>query len=130
MIQHLKFERRKWDYNKNRPKTKFHTDCLLTTHPIKSRTNPNGKAEGISFKWTLIITAELIECLYYSAEDWYIFTDRNFTDNELWVIIRQSYNRANDDLAPSNIKVGFNAGFPLFDSIPLNLSEIRQVLDM
>lgn len=128
MIQSIHFREKKWQFNKNAGRNDLKTDCNLITNPL--RKDGKGAAEGLAFIWILTISASGIEILYYSTEEFFLIPNRKITDAELMVIIKQSYDHSYMALAPKNLAVGFDAGFPSFDQIPIDLLEIRQVLDM
>ncbi|MBL7745635.1 MAG: hypothetical protein JNN00_19340 [Chitinophagaceae bacterium] len=130
MITSIHFKVKKWDYNKKAPLTKTHTDCTLMTHPLRSNNEPDGKAAGLTFIWTLVLTGEGLEILYYSSEEFFVIPNRIISDEKLLEIIKQSYGRTSFEVAQRNIKVGLDAGFPRFEKIPIDLPHIRSVLDM
>jgi len=128
MVRFINFDIKKWQYNKNAPKEGFKTDLSLITNPLRSRMN--GPSEGLGLTWILTITAKGIEVLYYSAQEMIIIDDKNISDTHLFDTLRISYDHAYAAMAPKNLAVGLNAGFPPFEGIITDLSEIRAVLHM
>ena len=127
MSQSIRFYVKKWQYNENAKKENFRTDLTIITSTLSS--NKTGKTEGLTFTWLLVITANEIEVLYYSSEEWVIINDINISDDDLLAVIRQSYNNSNKELSIRNAEIGLNASFLTFEEVPMDLSGIRQALN-
>lgn len=130
MIKSIHFAVKKWQYNSNAKLISPRTDSNVAVHPLRKHQNPNGKAEGLCFLWYLIITANGIEVLYYSSEEFFIIPNREISDTQLLHIVRQSFERTSYEVAMKNLKVGLDAGFPIFEKQLIDLKVIRGVLDM
>jgi hypothetical protein len=127
-IKSIHFKIRKWQYNANAKMIKLHTTCDLRTHPL--RNNESEEAKGLVFIWVLVISANDIEVLYYSTEEFFIIPERKITDDKLMQLIGMSHFRTNRELAPKNLAVGLDAGLPKLEDIPIDLKRIKSVLDM
>jgi hypothetical protein len=128
MIKSIHFRVKKWDYNKNAKLVNTKTDSNLATHPLRSNKQKN--AEGLAFVWYLTLKANDMEVLYYSSEEYFLIPDRPITDEQLLNIVKQSYDRTSQEVAMRNLNVGLDAGFPPFEKHPIDLKEIKKVLDM
>ena len=127
MIESIRFHVKKWAFNSNAQILNPKTDCLLEALSLRSQKNPTVIA-GLGLIWILSISDNDLEILYYSSEEQFLFLDKNISDSQLLVIIRQSYKRTNAEVSARNEAVSLNAAFPPFDEIPLNLSDIRALL--
>ena len=112
MSQSIRFYVKKWQYNENAKKENFRTDLTIITSTLSS--NKTGKTEGLTFTWLLVITANEIEVLYYSSEEWVIINDINISDDDLLAVIRQSYNNSNKELSIRNAEIGLNASLIMY----------------
>lgn len=128
MITSIHFWVTKWEYNRAAPLTNIHTSCSLTTHPLRS--NEGALAAGLCFVWTLVLTGEGSEILYYSSEEFYVISDRKITESQLLDIIYNSYDKSNKEVSMRNLKAGLDAAFPNFESIIINVKQIMKVLEM
>jgi len=130
MIQSIHFIIKKWDYNKKAPLTNTHTDCTLRLHPLRPVADPTGKAAGLTFIWTLVLTGEGLEILYYSSQESFIIQPPVLIEPELLEITKQSYERSSYEVAMRNLAVGLDAGFPAFETIPMDVKALMNVIDM
>lgn len=128
MIKSINFRIKHWQYNNRIPMIKLHTDCLFKAHPLKNNTSIEN--QGLAFLWVLTITGDGLEILHYSSEEMFFIPDKKINDVQLMNIIRQSYNKANHEVSMKNAQAGLNAAFPPFNGVPIDLPEIRKVLDM
>lgn len=130
MVKSIHFKVVKWQYNNKATLVNTRTDVNLLSHPLR-KNDANSKAEGIGFKWILVITANNIEVLYYSTEEMVIITDKNISETDLKDVIKETYRKASLELVARNLVAGLNAGFPDFDTITtIDVKEIKKVLDM
>lgn len=104
------------------------TDTNIFFNPVFN--NESETAQGISFSWVLVLTGNGIEILYYKSQEMYVISEGSSpNDVELRDLVYQSYLRTSEEVAKRNLKVGLNAGFPQFHKIPVNIKDIREVLD-
>ena len=128
MNESINFYVKRWDYNQKAPLINTHTDCQLFSLPLRANDSP--EAKGIVFNWTLVLSGNDCEMLYYSSFEYYRIEDKNISDKELWRIVENTHSRSNAELAIRNLAVNLNTGLPPFRAIINDLKEIRSVLNM
>lgn len=126
----INFQVEKWQYNPKAPLINTHTDLIFRTHPLRS-SNPasKGKAEGIGFKWILVLQANGLEVLYYSSMEMVLIPPENRNDEDIKKIAKETYDRSAKEVAFRNLDVGLDAGFPAFELLPGELEGIKEVLN-
>ena len=119
----------KWQYNPKISLVKTHTDLILRTHPVRSN-KADMKAEGIAFKWILVLQGNGLEILYYSSTEMVLIPSEDRNEETLKKIAKETYERSSREVAFKNIEVGLDAGFPAFELMPSELKGIKEVLNM
>jgi hypothetical protein len=128
MVEVIYFNVEKWQHNaKARVIKNPHNDLMLKTNPVRELAT--GKVAGLGFTWQFVVQFDNLEVLFYLSQERTLMP-KTISDKDLLKAIEDSYHRSYAAMAPRNMAVNFDVGFPPFEDIPKDLKQIRSVFDM